>query len=174
MEKRSLFVPNRGHQLPLKDLHPLVPKLFALGLVLANSQGFPLSLLPFSWSGRSLPSTQMPSGPLRIHGGFWFIFVLVCVVSPVGSDECEGVVLSVFIRSSDFHSAIHFNTTVQREQKECNRISNKIFDHLIDELKMLGGRALGECFRFSGNFRSALLLDPYFQPSCTKVFPNVY
>ena len=26
---------------------------------------------------------------------------------------------------------------VQREQKKCNRILNKIFDHLIDELKTL-------------------------------------
>lgn len=85
----------------------------------------------------------MPSGPSRIHGGFQFIFVVARVASPTGSDECEGVVLSVFIFSFDFHSAIHFNTTVQREQKKCNRISNKIFDHLIDELKTLRGRAPG-------------------------------
>lgn len=52
-------------------------------------------------------------------------------------------VLSVFIRSSDFHSVIHFNAAAQREQKKRNRISNKIFDHLIDELKTLRGRAPG-------------------------------
>lgn len=33
--------------------------------------------------------------------------------------------------------------TVQGEQKKCNRILNKIFDHLIDELKTLKGCAPG-------------------------------
>lgn len=31
----------------------------------------------------------------------------------------------------------------QREQKKCNHILNKIFDHLIDELKTLSGCAPG-------------------------------
>lgn len=39
--KRSLFVPNRGHQLPLKDLHPLIPKLFAWGCFWQRARVFP-------------------------------------------------------------------------------------------------------------------------------------
>lgn len=32
---------------------------------------------------------------------------------------------------------------VQKEQKKCNFILNKTFDHLIDELKTLKGQAPG-------------------------------
>lgn len=43
----------------------------------------------------------------------------------------------------DFRNAINFNMIVQKEQKKCNFILNKTFDHLIDELKTLKGQAPG-------------------------------
>lgn len=69
---------------------------------------------------------------------------LACVALPVGSDGWERVVLSFFfswLRLSPVLSILI--QRVQREQKKCNCISNKIFDHLIDELKTCRGCAPG-------------------------------